>query len=328
MKLPEFGARPPPGVSGVAMTVKKISEERTAVKEQPLQTKPVTVQLKYAPVVPQRTAIDPNPTNRIVTTKPAFLAQINGQQVLLIPGPNTTAVPVASASAEVHVPTVFSEPHQPTYNAPLQGQSKLEQCLRYGSAAVAQHKNEFIAKSSQQNISLQNTSSQQKSSFSEVIPNNKKGPVILRLPNNMSQSMSLNPDSKLQMPAKKRVGTEVVVVPKAADDNIKIVPPTTMTSQSLEYQPAQVFVHNISSGEGYDDRQTEFLVPEMVCEEEVVSCQLPGQSDEYAAEISVRIETSPPTRNPSQLYDPKYSPAVKQQHRDRILCDLLGINPS
>jgi hypothetical protein len=326
VKLPEFGARPPPGVSGVAMTVKKISEETTAVKEQPLQTEPVTVQLKYAPVVPQRTVIDPNPANRIVTTKPAFLAQINGQQVLLIPGPTTTAVPVASASADV--PTVFSEPHKPTYHVPLKGQSKLEQCLRYGSAAVAQHKNEFTAKSSQQNISVQNTSSQQKSSFSEVIPNDKKGSVILRVvPNNMSQPMSLNTDSKLQMPAKKRVETEVMVVQKSAD-NIKIVPPTTMTSQSLEYQPAQVFVQNISSGEGYDHRQTEFLVPEMVCEEEVVSCQLPGQSDEYAAEISVRIETSPPTRNPSQLYDPKYSPAVKQQHRDRILCDLLGINPS
>ena len=332
VKLPEFGARPPPGVSGVAMTVKKISEDTSAVKEQPTHHPgPATIQLRYAPAVQQRVVVDSNPANRIVTTKPAFLAQINGQQVLLIPGPTATAVPVASVSTEVHVPTVS---RQPTYNAPLQGQSKLEQCLRYGSAAVTQHKTEITPKSSQQNISAQNISSRDDSasSFSQVIPS-KKGPVILRVPSSSSKSVSRNPDPKFQVPAKIRSKTEVVVVQKATendDDSNQFVLPTALTAQSVhQLQPAQVFVQNISTEEEiYDDQQSEFLVPEMVCEEEVVSCQLPEQSAEYAAEISVRIETSPPTQNPGPLYDPKWSPAVKHQHRDRILCDLLGIDQS
>jgi hypothetical protein len=67
----------------------------------------------------------------------AFLASINGQQVLLIPkseaGQTTTAhglpplIPSEAASAPMTSPPPSSE---------ACGQSKLEQCLRYGSAAV------------------------------------------------------------------------------------------------------------------------------------------------------------------------------------------------
>ena len=72
----------------------------------------------------------------------------------------------------------------------------------------------------------------------------------------------------------------------------------------------------------------EIFVPEMICEEEVVSC------DDFAAEISVRIESSrssPSQREaadnePPQFYNPKWSPAAGKQNRDQILCDLLGID--
>jgi len=79
------------GVSGVAMTVKKISDESTEPSVQLTLSTSETSQPKssgdggsqHQPEAPN--PIAPANPDRIVTTKPAFLAQINGQQVLLIP---------------------------------------------------------------------------------------------------------------------------------------------------------------------------------------------------------------------------------------------------
>jgi len=66
------------------------------------------------------------------------------------------------------------------------------------------------------------------------------------------------------------------------------------------------------------------FVPEMICEEEVSSC------DDLTAQVSVRIESSNLSPSSQQrdvephFYNPKWSPAMKS-NRDQILCDLLGI---
>ena len=64
------------------------------------------------------------------------------------------------------------------------------------------------------------------------------------------------------------------------------------------------------------------VVPEVVYEEEVTSCE------DFSAEFSVQIESSDPSPNQENtephFYDPKWSPEVRD-NRDRILCDLLGI---
>jgi hypothetical protein len=57
--------------------------------------------------------------------KPAFIAQIKGKKVLLIPEPTQPRQNGSGASG---------------FAPPLSGQSKLEQCLRYGSAAVSQQR--------------------------------------------------------------------------------------------------------------------------------------------------------------------------------------------
>ena len=279
-KLPEFGTEPPPGVSGVAMTVKKISEELVPIK------KPSSVNLKFAPSIHKASTSNSGFTNRIltkksvvatkpdriVTSKPAFLAQINGQQVLLIPGP------VQMGSQVVHSKMKEAEV-KPVNPPPFKVQSKLEQCLRYGSAAVTQQNLNFGAKSVH-SVEM------------------KKCPVILISVENPQVGVR-HQKANIKHAAKKN----------SSKKNEKV----TMTVQNFE--AAQMF--------------SDYSVPEMVCEE-VVSCD---QEDNFAApfsaEISVRIESSGSDpilqRNPGQLYHPKWSPAVKT-NRDRILCDLLGID--
>jgi len=291
IKLPEFGTKPPPGVSGVAMTLKKLPEEFVPVKQ------PSSVQLKFAPSIHRASnkSSDSGFSNRIVakkksdnivlpkpdrfvTAKPAFLAQINGQQVLLIPGP-------ASKSVQLGSQVVDFKKKEPEVNSvsapPVKVQSKLEQCLRYGSAAVTQR-----------NLNPIQTEN------CKVILNSGASPQV-----DVHRQ-----EANIKLTAKENV---------TKTDETKIGDHCYQQIMTLQnFEPAPTF--------------SDYLVPEMVCEE-VVSCE---QEDNefvapFSAEISVRIESSGTDpifqQNPEQTYHPKWSPAVKN-NRDRILCDLLGID--
>ena len=425
------------------MTVKKISEHKhNAHATSTPQIKPQSIAIQRTTKKPIESLSSAGTSNRIVTTKPAFLAQINGQQVLLIPGPTPANGPVpvtfqtlkkAPAGATVDFQTLKDHPTKTegfkivkkssssttvtvqglnscppatdktkqtppvTFHAlknppkapvkkrtatkhtkapvsiqpinsiapvtPGKTQSKLEQCLRYGSAAVAQQGSSG---------SSEKTPAKNLPSANQVSSTIIKGPVILRLPNSNPGGGQVqfvrrtDAQDHNQTPTKNEVTIELKAVPEqAVSNNIQ----TSLYIQNNEQTPSQefIFTNEMEVQSQFElDQYSDYLVPEMVCEEEVVSCGTEQEVDScciepdivscyseevvscesqtndfvapYSAEISVRIQSSSPPSNPmirhpdpfqnnqqqQQVYDPKWSPAVKH-HRDRILCDLLGI---
>ena len=318
--LPKFGAKPPPGVSGVAMTVKKLSEEPTEK----------SVHLTFAAPISSTgsqtnaTCAAPNP-DRIVTTKPAFLAQINGQQILLIPEPTADVVVQTSSSssaaaASAESATMSAPPTSQTvttFVSPPSGQSKLEQCLRYGSAAVTQSQFPGQMKISGSNL----VQGLRPPLFVKPSKRQKIAPKL-------RTSIALVPPST-SMPTPTFMSAPKVFVVKNEPHNPEHQqhqPSLTWSKVELPCLPQSSPLTSLPSTSTSTTTFTTFdvdVVPEMVYEEEVTSCE------DFSAEFSVQIGSSDSSSSPKlepepQFYDPKWSPEVKD-NRDRILCDLLGI---
>ena len=320
--LPKFGAKPPPGVSGVAMTVKKLSEESA---EQSVHLTFSATPSVSGNQTQATSAAAPNP-DRIVTTKPAFLAQINGQQVLLIPEPTpdlqiqpTAATSTAEVKPKVE-PPLFVAPSTSrlttAFVSPASGPSKLEQCLRYGSAAVTQ--NHFGGQRS-------NLVQVKKFLQQPHLVKLSKPQIIAPKP---KTSIALVPTTSMTTQTFVSTPKVFVVKQEATSGQHQLMqqhPPTltTLPSQSwLTPEVPRLFQSSASTMETTETFTTFDVVPEVVYEEEVTSCE------DFSAEFSVQIESSDPSPNQEiaepHFYDPKWSPEVRD-NRDRILCDLLGI---
>lgn len=348
--LPKFDTKPPPGVSGVSMTVKKVSEPLTPRPPHAQASTNVLVTSKPTEVINDASAYragSGHHRDRIVTTKPAFLAQINGEQVLLIHGP-------ADSSDRVHDKVSNNFVHStstttPSFKPPIPGQSKLEQCLRYGSAAVSK-KNvpaaiqisgqagvkkspPFVVKlqppkvlAPKRKTKTQFTSPAASAPKFFVINSDQtlEPQIVLSKPQQLlsqQQQPTLSIPNPVKAPQQFIIAPQKFALPSLQDNNVVLHQSLFATPQQQQQQPT---VTSTNRHAGFD----EIFVPEMICEEEVVSC------DDFAAEISVRIESSrssPSQREaadnePPQFYNPKWSPAAGKQNRDQILCDLLGID--